>query len=87
MPARIYLPDKICQNCNKAFNRGFLRSGRREAIEDFVIRKFCARICSIKYQRGENHHNYKDGIRRGHDFGYLRNTEGQYIHRIMMGTK
>lgn len=35
----------------------------------------------------ENHPNWKGGIRLGHNGGYIRNTEGQYIHRIEMEKK
>lgn len=33
---------------------------------------------------GEKHPNWKDGLRRGHDGGYLRLTEGGYLHRSVM---
>lgn len=33
---------------------------------------------------GEKSHHWKGGIRRGHDGGYLRRTDGKFIHRCVM---
>jgi len=35
----------------------------------------------------ENHPNWKGGIRHGHDGGYIRYTDGKYIHRAVMEEK
>lgn len=84
MPKLIKLSSKICQNCYELYNRKKLPSGRLEDISDYKIRKYCSRKCFSEFHRGQNHHNYKDGIRRGHDGGYLRYTDGRYIHRVVM---
>ena len=80
----VIFEDKICLNCNKSFNRNRLPCGRLENKDDFIIRKCCSRNCSRIFFSGKNHHNYKDGIRRGHDCGYLRYTDGRYIHRVVI---
>ena len=59
-------------------------SGRIEAIEDWRKRRFCSKACSNDYQVGERNPNYVDGLRRGHNWGYLRVSDGRYLHRIVM---
>ena len=54
MKPRLILPDKICPNCNKVFNRDLNKS-----IGDFRKRKFCSHKCSTDYYCGENHVRYK----------------------------
>ena len=86
MPARIYVDDKECLSCGSSFNRGALRSGRPEAIEDFRKRKFCSKTCFHKHNVGENHQNYVDGKKRRPD-GYVRFSDDRYEHRVVMEEK
>lgn len=54
MKPKIILPDKVCPNCHKAFNRNLNKS-----IGDFRKRKFCSHKCSSDYYSGERHAKYK----------------------------
>ena len=54
MKPKIILPDKICPNCSKSFNRDLNKS-----IGDFRKRKFCSFKCATNYNSGENHVRYK----------------------------
>lgn len=84
MPRRIQTEDKECIECHKLFNRGRLKSGREESIEDYNKRKFCSRRCYFKHNTGENHWLWKGGIKRRPD-GYLRDGKtDKYIHRETM---
>ena len=55
-----------------------------ETPSEFNRRRFCSASCYHKYNVGSNHGNYRGGLRRGHDGGYLRVTGGGYLHRIVM---
>lgn len=81
MGKKIIVPDKVCDHCQANFNRSVSPAGRLEGIEDFRIRRYCSTFCYWKHNTGENNANYKDGFRRGHDWGYLRRTNGKYVHR------
>lgn len=62
MKPKIILPDKICPNCSKLFNRDLNKS-----IGDFRKRKFCSFKCATDYNSGENHVRYisiKDKIEK-----------------------
>ena len=76
---RIFLPPKKCMNCKLVFDRYHCRQ-----ISDFRVQKFCSKECYVKHHVGKNHHNYKDGLRRGHNGGYLRVTSGQFLHRFLI---
>ncbi len=78
------LPDKICEKCGKEFNRHSFSSGRLEDITDYSTRRFCSRKCYAAFNIGSNHPNYKDGLKRGHDCGYLRLSDDTYLHRLVM---
>lgn len=80
---KIITKDKACLQCKNKFNRGFLRSGRPEAIEDFKIRKFCSKRCYWKYNSGSNHWLWKGGLRKNRE-GYLRDSNDQFFHRVVM---
>lgn len=54
MKPKIILPDKICPNCSKSFNRDLNKS-----IGDFRKRKFCSFKCATSFNSGENHARYK----------------------------
>jgi hypothetical protein len=78
-------PDKVCKACGKPFNRQIMPSGRREAVEDFSVRKFCSRECWRKFTRGENHHLFIPGGTARAD-GYFRTTingKREYVHRLV----
>ncbi len=79
--------DKICEQCKRPFNRGAHQSGRPEGIEDYRKRRFCSKQCCWQWKTGDGNHRWKGGIRRGHDGGYLRVTDGRYVHRIAMEKK
>lgn len=81
---RQYFTDKVCENCRKSFNRYRSLNGRLEGTEDYRVRKYCSKRCCNIHKVGDRHHNYKDGLRRGHDCGYLRVTGGKYLHRVIM---
>lgn len=79
MPARVYLEDKICPNCGKTFGRDSCCS-----VSDFRVKKFCTRECWAAYRVGENHPNWKGGVKTRPD-GYLRDSKtDKYIHRVVM---
>ena len=81
---KIKTKDKICKQCKKKFNRGRLKSGRIEAIEDYDIRKYCSHKCFFNHNQGKNHPNWGGGIKHRPD-GYLRdNKTDKYLHRIIM---
>ncbi len=84
MRTKISLPDKICEQCGKFFNRKKRPSGVLEAPTEFKNRRFCSLNCSQIWHCGTNHQNYKDGLKHGHDGGYIRYTNGQYVHRVIM---
>ena len=84
MPKLIIVPDRICEQCGNSFNRTKHPNGCLEIIADFLKRRFCSRDCYVLWNVGENHQNYKDGFRRGHDWGYLRYTDGRFVHRVVM---
>lgn len=84
---RITQPDKVCRNCGELFNRKRADNGRLESLTDFQARMFCKQPCYWEWMHGENHHNYVDGFRRGHDGGYIRYTNGEYVHRDVMSKK
>lgn len=86
MPARIYESPKICERCGREFKRTVSPSGRREAMGDFSRRRFCSHSCFWEWNSGENNYNYSGGIRRGHNWGYLRVTDGRYVHRVVAET-
>lgn len=75
---------KKCLNCNSDFDRKIYPSGRIEGLKEYRNRRYCSHKCYSIYVKGRNHHNYKDGLRRGHDCGYLRYTNGEYVHRVKM---
>jgi len=81
---KIYFHNKICKQCGNEFNRNKFLSGRWEDTIDFSKRKFCSRACYWKYNTKSHHWYWKGGIRKGHSNGYLRNTEGRFIHRVIM---
>ena len=81
---KIYLPDKVCKNCFKLYNRKKSSSGRLEDIEEYQNSKYCSHKCYADYNKGKNHQNYKDGTRKGHSGGYVRYTNGKYVHREVM---
>lgn len=83
MPRKLNLPDKTCIHCLSKFNRRY--SNRRyEAKKEYEDRKFCSVKCSQEYHVGERSPSYKDGYRRGHEGGYLRVSNGEYVHRLVM---
>jgi HNH endonuclease len=89
MPAKIYLPDKKCLNCNKIFNRYKFASGRLEDIKDYEIRKFCCRKCFSSFNVGENNSNFNPNGNPRKD-GYVRiaiNGKRIYLHRYLMEQK
>lgn len=87
MPARIYVDPRTCENCEDQFVRTRYPGGRLESLGEFHKRRFCSRECYWEWNQGENHHNYVDGFRRGHDWGYLRYSDGTYVHRAVMEEK
>lgn len=86
MPAKIELPDKICKSCGKTFNRGYLKSGRPEGIEDYRVRIFCCIECSCKFRVGNNHYLFKpEGSKRSDGYvRYSNNGRREYLHRVIM---
>ena len=83
MPRKLDLPDKICIHCLSPFNRRY-SNGRYECRKEYEERKFCSLKCRNEYCVGERCSAYKDGYRRGHDGGYLRVSNGEYVHRLVM---
>ncbi len=81
---RASLSKKVCKNCGDEFSRNHNRSGRLESVKDYTKRKYCSHKCYTSFNVGDKHCNYKDGFRRGHNEGYLRLTNGQYVHRVIM---
>ncbi len=79
--------DRHCKSCQVAFNRRISPSGCIEGITEFKTRIFCCRSCFFSWNRGKNNSNYVDGFRRGHDWGYLRHSDGRYVHRTVMEKK
>lgn len=79
MPARVYLEDKECLNCGKTFGRDSCKQ-----VSDYREKKFCNRKCYFEYNTGENHWYWKGGIRLGNADGYIRDTQGTFIHRLVM---
>ena len=78
---KIETKPKRCRTCEKELNRGRLRSGRPEAIDDFKKRKFCSHECFSIYNRGQNNPNWGGGLKHRPD-GYIRNSRtDRYIHR------
>jgi len=77
--SKLILPSKKCKNCSGNFDRFSCRQ-----LSDFRVKKFCSRKCYHEFNVGKNHANYKDGLRRGHNWGYLRVTSGQFLHRVLM---
>lgn len=75
---------KVCVFCGEILVRRRRVNGRLEGAEDWRNRIFCNQECYHAHHTGENHHNYKGGIRRGHEGGYLRTSDGRYIHRVVM---
>lgn len=78
--------DKTCKNCGGKFNRGVLRSGRAEGMDDFRRRKFCRQQCYFEFNTGDNHHHYKPEGSLNRD-GYVRvSFEGRRVllHRLRM---
>lgn len=75
---------KICEHCNLAFNRKQYPSGRLEGTKEWFNRRFCSKNCCSFFHVGQNHPNYKDGFRRGHDGGYIRFSDGRYVHRVVV---
>lgn len=84
MVRRIKTKSKKCLLCGKSFNRGRLKSGRIEAIEDYRVRKYCCRGCYFKANTGGNHWYWKGGVKNRPD-GYIRrSSDDKYVHRIVM---
>ncbi len=79
--------DRRCKFCQERFNRRVEPSGRVESIVEFQSRKFCRQSCYLSWNCGKNNPNYVDGFRRGHEGGYLRHTDGRYVHRTVMEKK
>ncbi len=65
-----------CETCGTILARK-----KGESYAYFLKRKFCNKKCYWDNHRGKNHHNYKGGLRRGHDGGYIRFSNGEYVHR------
>lgn len=80
---KLNLPDKQCIHCLSDFNRRY-SNGRYESRAEYESRKFCSLKCCHEYKVGERANGYKDGLRRGHNCGYLRITGGKYLHRVVM---
>jgi hypothetical protein len=61
----VKFPDKVCKYCQRKFNRKRFRSAklgsRIESAEEYSVRIFCDRECYMSWNRGPNHHQYKDG--------------------------
>lgn len=83
MPAYIKLPAKSCAQCGREFNRGRLRGGRPESVEDYEKRRFCSPACYHKWNHGENHQNWAGGWRHRSD-GYVRDAADRYQHRLIV---
>ena len=81
---KIILPSKICEACFELYNRKYYLSGRLQDVTEYENSKYCSHKCFTNHNRGENHPNWNDGIRGGHEGGYLRYTDGSYIHRVIM---
>lgn len=75
---KINLPPKKCPVCSTEFDRYSCRQ-----LSDFKEKIYCSRDCYYKGNSGDNHYNYKNGIRTRKD-GYQRNSKDQYIHRLVM---
>lgn len=84
MGAKLNLPDRICEQCGKSYNRKLRPSGVLESSQEYVIRKYCSQVCYHILNRGKQHHRYKTGFKHGHKGGYIRYTDGQYVHRVVM---
>ena len=54
MKPKLILPDKICHNCGKVFNREITR-----LISVYRKMKFCSHKCCSNYYSGEKHSRYK----------------------------
>jgi len=53
-------------------------------MSDWQKRLFCSHSCFSTYSRGASSPHWKGGIRHGHDWGYLRCSDGKYLHRLVM---
>ena len=74
---------KKCICCEKEFFRTKYPNGRLEDVAEYNRRTFCSKDCYSVYNVGENHQNWKGGIKKRPD-GYLRYTNDKYIHRDIM---
>lgn len=81
------MPAPLCRNCGGSIARTRYPSGRLEAIAEYQARAYCGMQCRDEHRRGTEHHNWKGGLRRGHNWGYLRVTDGRYVHRMVMEQK
>lgn len=75
---RITPEDKKCLFCGAVMYRD-----RNKSIADFREKKFCSQKCYHQWNTGQNHHNYKNGMRIRSD-GYIRTSKDKYIHRQEM---
>jgi hypothetical protein len=86
---KVFLPDKVCEQCGALFNRTLRPSGVLEGPDEFIKRRFCSSGCYHAFHRGSNHHAFKVEGSARYD-GYIRvSNKGSrvYLHRKIMADK